>query len=401
MSEIKNLTPERNYWKEEEEKLLKQWADKAKCYQWLHNKSREIYQKKNAWFTIPVIIISTIVGTANFALDRFPEENRHYVVIAIGSLSIIAGIITTIYQFLKISELNEGHRVSTLSWGKFHVDIESELSRHPLDRMPASELIKISKNEFNRLIEISPFIPKKVLKEFNSKFKNSKDLIKPEIGNNINPMNMFEMNEENRQKMINELNKGLIVKNKEAVEKKVEKDNKVNKFRRSFFVLNNREPTVEEIKKNMKYTDIHNYDSSDESLDKYEIISEVNSNNNIDEMEEDSYDSYNNEDILNNNIDNLNTNLQDNIKSEENLDLDVNINGDNNEETNDSQIINLENEEENNNLKDLEENVNLIDVEEDDTLSGENIVINIESGENNKVKLDENKKYLMKNSTAV
>ena len=86
MSEIKNLTPERNYWKEEEEKLLKQWADKAKCYQWLHNKSREIYQKKNAWFTIPVIIISTIVGTANFALDRFPEENRHYVVIAIGSL---------------------------------------------------------------------------------------------------------------------------------------------------------------------------------------------------------------------------------------------------------------------------------------------------------------------------
>ena len=387
MSEIKNLTPERNYWKEEEEKLLKQWADKAKCYQWLHNKSREIYQKKNAWFTIPVIIISTIVGTANFALDRFPEENRHYVVIAIGSLSIIAGIITTIYQFLKISELNEGHRVSLLSWGKFHVDIESELSRHPLDRMPASELIKISKSEFNRLIEISPFIPKKVLKEFNSKFKNSVDLIKPEIGNNINPMNMFEMNEENRQKMINDLNKGLIIKNKEAVQKKVEKDNKVNKFRRSFFVLNNREPTVEEIKKNMKYTDIHNYDSSDESLDKYEIISEVNSNNNIDDMEEDSYDSYNNDDILKNNIDKLETEIQDNIKTEENLNLNINL-------VEDDILENGEEENQNN-------NENSLDIEEDDTLSGENIVINIESGENNKVIPDKNKKYLMKNSTAV
>ncbi len=386
MSEIKNLTPERNYWKEEEEKLLKQWADKAKCYQWLHNKSREIYQKKNAWFTIPVIIISTIVGTANFALDRFPEENRHYVVIAIGSLSIIAGIITTIYQFLKISELNEGHRVSLLSWGKFHVDIESELSRHPLDRMPASELIKISKSEFNRLIEISPFIPKKVLKEFNSKFKNSVDLIKPEIGNNINPMNMFEMNEENRQKMINELNKGLIIKNKEAVQKKVEKDNKVNKFRRSFFVLNNREPTLEEIKKNMKYTDIHNYDSSDESLDKYEIISEVNSNNNIDDMEEDSYDSYNNDDILKENIDKLETEIQDNIKTEENLNLNMNL-------VEDEILGNGEEDNENN-------NENSLDIEEDDTLSGENIVINIESEENNKVKID-NKKYLMKNSTAV
>ena len=44
----------RNYWKEEEELLLKQWADKSQCYQWLHMKSRSIYQKKNALFTIPL-----------------------------------------------------------------------------------------------------------------------------------------------------------------------------------------------------------------------------------------------------------------------------------------------------------------------------------------------------------
>ena len=101
MTELKKLVPKRNYWKQEEEDLLKNWAEKAKCYHWIHNKSREIYQRKNAWFTIPVIIISTIVGTANFAQDRFNEEVRPYIVITIGSLSIIAGIITTIYQFLK------------------------------------------------------------------------------------------------------------------------------------------------------------------------------------------------------------------------------------------------------------------------------------------------------------
>ena len=195
MSEIKNLTPERNYWKEEEEKLLKQWADKAKCYQWLHNKSSEIYQRKNAWLTIPVIIISTIVGTGNFAQDRFTEDVRPYVVISIGTLSLIAGIITTVYQFLKISEINEGHRVAYLSWGKYFVEREAELARHPLDRTPPSELIKISKNEFNRLVEISPFIPKKVLSQFNYRFKNMQGLIKPEIGNNINPMTLYEMDE--------------------------------------------------------------------------------------------------------------------------------------------------------------------------------------------------------------
>ena len=93
----------RNFWKSEEENLLKQWADKAQCYQWMHSKSHNIYSRKNALFTIPVIIISTITGTANFAQDRFPEEVKEYVVMGIGSLSIIAGIITTINQFLQIS----------------------------------------------------------------------------------------------------------------------------------------------------------------------------------------------------------------------------------------------------------------------------------------------------------
>ena len=119
---------ERNYWKEEDENLLKQWSDKAQCYQWLHNKGREIYQVKNTWFSIPVIIISTLTGTTNFAQDRFSEESQPYVQVAIGTLSIIAGIISTIYQFLKISEINEGHRIATLSWGKFHRNLETELT---------------------------------------------------------------------------------------------------------------------------------------------------------------------------------------------------------------------------------------------------------------------------------
>ena len=215
----KSKQVKRNYWKEEEEQMLKQWADKAQCYQWMHNRSRQIYQSKNAWYTIPVIIISTITGTANFAQERFSDEIKQYVVISIGTLSIIAGIITTIYQFLKISEINEGHRVALLSWGKFHRHIETELRRHPLDRTGASEMIKFSKEEYNRLVEISPFIPKKVLKEFNKKFKKNKELTKPEIGNVINSMNIYEMNTDDRQKMIDELNENIISKNNALLKK--------------------------------------------------------------------------------------------------------------------------------------------------------------------------------------
>ena len=175
------------------------------------------------------------------------------VAIAVGTLSIIAGIISTIYQFLKISEINEGHRIATLSWGKFHRNLETELTRHPLDRMKPNELLNLSKEEFNRLIEISPPIDKGILKLFNSKFGKNESLHKPEIGNTINSVNIYRMSEEERRRMILEIN------NKENIKKNIQKKKEkkqltqIEKFRNNFFELHNRMPTEEEINKNMKF----------------------------------------------------------------------------------------------------------------------------------------------------
>jgi hypothetical protein len=39
---------------------LKKWADKGQCYKAMHERSYKRYWCLNAWFNIPVIIISTI-----------------------------------------------------------------------------------------------------------------------------------------------------------------------------------------------------------------------------------------------------------------------------------------------------------------------------------------------------
>ena len=231
----------RNYWKSEEETILKQWADKAQCYQWMHPKCRNVYQTKNAWFTIPVIIISTVTGTANFAQDRFPEKYKAYMVMTIGTLSIIAGIITTIYQFLKISELNEGHRTATISWGKFYNTLKTTVARHPLDRESPSQLIKFYQDEYERMIEISPDILPKVLKNFNNVFKKNTELVKPEICSKLDTTQIFDITDEDRQKMINSINNV--------------KTNK--KFVDTFFRLNGRNPSETEIQSVQESTNIN------------------------------------------------------------------------------------------------------------------------------------------------
>lgn len=157
-------------WTEDHENILVEWADKAMCYRWLHGRSHQHYKRANAWYTIPVIIMSTLTGTANFAQDKFSGPTKEYVVVAIGAVNIIAGIITTIQQFLKISELNEAHRVSSLSWDKFYRNIKVELAKSPPERIPVIQMLKSSKEEFDRLMETSPSISTKVTEEFKQEF---------------------------------------------------------------------------------------------------------------------------------------------------------------------------------------------------------------------------------------
>ena len=244
-------------WTPEHEKILIEWADKAMCYRWLHSKANIMYSRLNAWYTIPVIVISTLTGTANFAQERVPLEYQSYYVMAVGAFNILAGIITTIQQFLKITQLNESHRVSGIAWDKFYRNIKIEISKHPHERIHVEHMIKMCKEEFDRLIETSPIIPDKIIAQFKANFSNVEDdeIIKPEIcdtlvptKNFINPWNTTDIVEKNMEDVI----KNKVIK--ENIIKKIEETNEqtVLDFKRIFYGLNNRDPLENEIIDNLK-----------------------------------------------------------------------------------------------------------------------------------------------------
>jgi len=163
-------------WTPDHEGILVDWADKAMCFRWLHAQANQQYSKANAWFTIPVIIMSTVTGTANFAQDKFGEAIKPYVSMIIGSVNIAAGIITTIQQFLKVSELNEAHRVASIAWDKFYRNVKVELAKSPRERMPVTQMIKMQKEEFDRLMETSPMIEDDIITKFRVTFKVPENL---------------------------------------------------------------------------------------------------------------------------------------------------------------------------------------------------------------------------------
>lgn len=245
-------------WTIEHEKILIEWADKAMCYRWLHSKANAVYSSLNAWYTIPVIVISTLTGTANFAQTRVPIEYQNYYAMVVGGFNILGGIISTIQQFLKITQLNEAHRVSGIAWDKFYRNIKIELAKHPSERIHASQMLKMCKEEFDRLMETSPVIPDKVVSSFKNAFKNSDEFVKiskPEICDVLVSTENFRnpwSNEENKDKLLQEIIK---VQNiKESKQKRVNEvqHNAVLEFKNMFFNINNREPMHSEIIDNLK-----------------------------------------------------------------------------------------------------------------------------------------------------
>ena len=245
-------------WTQEHERILIEWADKAMCYRWLHYRSNALYSSLNAWYTIPVIVISTLTGTANFAQGRVADEYQNVFVMVVGGFNILAGIITTIQQFLKITQLNEAHRVSGIAWDKFYRNVKIELAKHPSERMHAMQMLKICKEEFDRLMETSPVIPDKIILAFKTAFKNSEAferIIKPEICDVLVSTDSYRnpwFNEENRDKRLAEVMRGQTLKENQLRRIKEMNLNMVRDFKRIFFNLNNREAMDDEIIDNLK-----------------------------------------------------------------------------------------------------------------------------------------------------
>lgn len=184
-----------NGWTGEQEDLMEKWADMAACYRWLHDKCEKHYSKSNMFITVPVIILSTLTGTASVGLNGLvgdDPEVQKYAQVGIGAVSLLAGILTTLGNFFRYAQLSESNRVAGISWGKFQRQIAVELSLHPNDRLDSMDFIKICRAELDRLIEQSPAIPDEIIRAFLVEFKDLPTLKRPDICKGIEHTEAFK-----------------------------------------------------------------------------------------------------------------------------------------------------------------------------------------------------------------
>jgi hypothetical protein len=183
------------HWNEQLEELLSREGERALCYSWLHNQSQKRYSKLDTRIALPVIVLSTIAGTGSIASQSLFAGSQ-LASVFIGCISLGVGIMNTVSNYFGWAKRSEAHRISSTTYGKIHKFIVIELSLPRKERMKAKDMLKVIREQVERLNEISPQVPDEIIKVFNDKFHDQTEISKPEITNGLDPIKVYIENSE-------------------------------------------------------------------------------------------------------------------------------------------------------------------------------------------------------------
>jgi hypothetical protein len=173
------------------EELIASEAEKALALRWLHDQSEKRYAQFNTYIAIPVICISTLAGTASIGQDTLFGGDKSAPVV-IGLMSLTVSVLNVVSNFFAWAKRSEGHRISSINYGKLHRWIAIELALPREQRVPAKHFLKEIRSQIDRLNETSPPIPQTVIDMFQLKMKNVKSNVTlPEICNDLQNVEVY------------------------------------------------------------------------------------------------------------------------------------------------------------------------------------------------------------------
>lgn len=158
-------------WSSALEVLIAQEGERCRGYSILHQQSEGYYSKRNNWIAIPVIILSTLSGTASVGSSSLFAGDTQISSIVIGLVSISVGVMNTINSYYSFSRKAEAHRIAYLHYNKLFQTVSIELALPRQERVEPEVLLKELRSQMERLAETTPTPPESILSAFTKRFK--------------------------------------------------------------------------------------------------------------------------------------------------------------------------------------------------------------------------------------
>jgi len=167
-------------WNDALEVLVAEESERCGGLAWLHAEAEKYFALRTNWVAIPVIILSTANGFLSGSSSSM-FSNPTTASIGLGVVSLFTGILSTLGSYFAWAKRTEAHRISAIQYQKLSRSLAIELSLPKYERVGAKDILKITKEQIERLIEISPAIPPQIIAMYKAAFPDMTLVAHPEV----------------------------------------------------------------------------------------------------------------------------------------------------------------------------------------------------------------------------
>lgn len=106
---------------------LQKWRNGIKISHNAHTQAAAHYTQLGRMLGVPVVILTTIIGTAVFTSIATDTQAAVALQITAGLLSMAAAVLSSLYTFLNYGGLAERHRMAAVKYGNLRREVEQLL----------------------------------------------------------------------------------------------------------------------------------------------------------------------------------------------------------------------------------------------------------------------------------
>lgn len=188
-------------WNDNLERYIAGIAEQCYGYSLLHKHSEARFAFLRNILEIPGLILSVIAGASSVGSESLFPKSFEFSSVCIGSVVLLTTMMSSINSYFRFASRCESHRISSLLYNKEYRFLSLQLQLPRKDRIDVGKLIEQTREEINRLNEISNLIPDTIIKEFKQKYNNDKykDVCKPSEINGLQIVTVYKENSDDLQ----------------------------------------------------------------------------------------------------------------------------------------------------------------------------------------------------------
>jgi hypothetical protein len=183
MSETKEEGPDTApglQWTPAIDRMLANWCDQAKSFNWMHTHSYSRYSRGSTAMNIGTNIAISLVGVVNLALASSQIEAMTTAMVT-GSVSVAIGIIKMIQEQFNWASLASDYKHSATKWDHISRKIQEQVVLPYTGRKDCGTFLKYIKQDINEASDTNTIIPKDIRNKCMEKFGKIPDFDIPDI----------------------------------------------------------------------------------------------------------------------------------------------------------------------------------------------------------------------------